>query len=134
RSMHSTLKFIAPGSIAEQAREGGLNFTLSIGKRASGLLHNSMRELLCTHRQILGYVIKNLRTIMGCTTSPFARCVCGFDGVANVLTVPLTNFTNNSPIGTIDGTTIARIGPCLLAANKHFWSAIYGRQNKQIAL
>src|SRR5581483_661164 len=100
--MHSALVFIGPGSVAEQARNGGLHLVRSIGVGTSGLLNNPVGKFLCAYRQIFGDVIENLRPVMRRAGSPGSGRMSGFDSVTNIFTIALTNLTYNVMLRVID--------------------------------
>src|SRR6266487_1763022 len=117
-TVHAPLVLVAPGSVAEQARERHLHLVHSIGVAAARLLHDPARKLISGHGEILGHVVENLRAIMRCTARPAAGLVRSLDGVTDIFAVPLANLADYATNGIKDAATVSRIGTRLLARDE----------------
>src|SRR5579859_7038574 len=124
RAMHNPLVFVGPGRVTEQARYAGLHLAVRVSMARARLLDDAPREFVFARRQVLGDVIENLRARMRRATGPATRRVSRLNRVADVLAVALAHLPDHAPLPVVHFAAVTRIGPRLLAADKHLGRAV----------
>jgi len=87
--VHGPVVLIGPRGVGEQARDARVHFTAPVAARATREARDSIREFVGALRQVLGEIVQDLPAIVAARLRPSVRCVRRFDGVPDVLAVPL---------------------------------------------
>src|SRR2546428_477723 len=89
----------------------------------------SVRKLLGPGGEMLGDELQNLRAGMSAASSPPFSRVRRFDGVADVLAIPLADLAQHTTIGPSDLARVALAGAHLLAADEQLVRSVDRRQS-----
>ena len=123
--MYGAVKFVGPGSIAEQPAECCIYLFFCRFPADAGERHKSIAKFRFSAAQVFRDIKENLSPGMGRSGGPASRFGGRFNRVADILAITVAHITCELSKFVKHWARIAAIGTYLLAADKVFGSLVY---------